>query len=276
MMRCFVTIAALLATAPFILAKAEDAAPANVEDAVTENKEEVDNIMKQLTIAMASEVIDERTFSVRDAAQKGKTLVRLGNVAPVERGSLTEEEYAEKVEAGKAALAKLVEKSMMLWKAAPAEHQPKEDEEDEDLDGKIVIADAWTVDGRHIPSLLTKEGHLISSPMYESEFAKDILSAAADEEKKDAYKKLEEALKESEAAKAAERKAQLEAQRVEEEAQDVEPIGLGGWIGIIVFVFLVVGALTNFGRADKKKVNLNRKRGLFEKLWAKIIVSKSC
>jgi len=255
---------------------AEDAPPANVEDAVTENKEEVDNIMKQLTIAMASEVIDERTFSVRDAAQKGKTLVRLGNVAPVERGSLTEEEYAEKVEAGKAALAKLVEKSMMLWKAAPEEHQPKEDEEDEDLDGKIVIADAWTVDGRHIPSLLTKEGHLISSPMYESEFAKDILSAAADEEKKDAYKKLEEALKESEAAKAAERKAQLEAQRVEEEAQDVEPIGLGGWIGIIVFVLLVVGALTNFGRADQKKVNLNRKRGLVEKLWAKVIVSKSC
>jgi len=276
MMRCFVTIAALLATAPFTVAMAEDAPPANVEDAVTENKEEVDNIMKQLTIAMASEVIDERTFSVRDTAQKGKTLVRLGNVAPVERGSLTEEEYAEKVEAGKAALAKLVEKSMMLWKAAPEEHQPKEDEEDEDLDGKIVIADAWTVDGRHIPSLLTKEGHLISSPMYESEFAKDILSAAADEEKKDAYKKLEEALKESEAAKAAERKAQLEAQRVEEEAQDVEPIGLGGWIGIIVFVLLVVGALTNFGRADQKKVNLNRKRGLVEKLWAKVIVSKSC
>jgi len=276
MMRCFVTIAALLATAPFTVAMAEDAPPANVEDAVTENKEEVDNIMKQLTIAMASEVIDERSFSVRDAAQKGKTLVRLGNVAPVERGSLTEEEYAEKVEAGKAALAKLVEKSMMLWKAAPDEHQPKEDEEDEDLDGKIVIADAWTVDGTHIPSLLTKEGHLISSPMYESKFAKDILSAAAAEEKKDAYKRLEEALKESEAAKATDRKAQLEAQRVEEEAQDVEPIGLGGWIGIIVFVLLVVGPLMNFGRADKKKVNLNRRRGLFEKLWAKVTVSKSC
>merc|ERR1719199_1458387 len=106
---------------------------------------------------------------------------------------------------------------MMLWKAAPEEHQPKDDDEDdEDLDGRIVIADAWTVDGRHIPSLLTKEGYLVASPVYESEFAKDILSAAADEEKKDAYKKLEEALKESEAAKAAERKAQQEAQRAEE------------------------------------------------------------
>merc|ERR1712166_1082046 len=105
---------------------------------------------------------------------------------------------------------------------------------------------------------------------------KDILSAAAAEEKKDAYKRLEEALKESEAAKAADRKAQLEAQRVEEEEQDVEPIGLGGWIGIIVFVLLVVGPLMNFGRADKKKVNLNRRRGLFEKLWAKVTVSKSC
>merc|ERR1719482_396966 len=118
---------------------------------------------------------------------------------------------------------------MMLWKAAPDEHQPKDDEEDEDLDGKIVVADAWTVDGRHIPSLLAKEGHLAASPMYESEFAKDILSAAADEEKKEAYKKLEEALKESEAAKAAERKAQQEAQRAEEEAEDAEPIGFGGW-----------------------------------------------
>jgi len=269
-MRRFVTIAALLATVPLTAVRAEDAAPAQTDDAATENKAEVDNIMKQLTIAMASEVIDERTFSVRDAAQKGKTLVRLGNVAPIEKGSLTEEEYAEKVEAGKAALAKLVEKSMMLWKAAPDEHQPKEDEEDEDLDGKIVIADAWTVDGRHIPSLLTKEGHLVASPMYESEFAKDILSAAADEEKKDAYKKLEEALKESEAAKAAERKAQQEAQRAEEEAEDVEPIGFGGWLGLVVLAVLVVGALTNFGREDKKKVNLNRKKGLFEKLWAKV------
>lgn len=206
---------------------------------------------------------------MRDASQKGMTLVRLGNVAPIEQGSLTDEEYAEKVEAGKAALAKLVEKSMMLWKPAPEEHQPNEDEEDEDMDGKVVIADAWTVDGKHIPSLLAKEGHLIASPVYESEFAKDILSAAADEEKKDAYKKLEEALKESEAAKAAERKAQQEAQMAEE-AADVEPIGFGGWVGLNVLAITVVGALTNFGRADKKKVNLNRKKGGFEKLWAKV------
>jgi len=199
MMRRFVTFATLFAMAPFMAVKAEDGAQAHAEDSATESKEEVDNIMKQLMIAMASEVMDKRTFSVRDAVQKGKTIVRFGNVPPIQEGSLTEEECAEKVEAGKAALAKLVEKSMMLWKVAPAEHQPKEDEEDEDLDGKIVIADAWTVDGMHIPSLLTKEGRLVASPMYESEFAKDILSAAADEEKKDAYKKLEEALKESEA-----------------------------------------------------------------------------
>merc|ERR1719326_1618784 len=130
---------------------------------------------------------------------------------------------------------------MMLWKAAPDEHQPKEDEEDEDLDGKIVIADAWTVDGRHIPSLLTKEGHLVASPMYESEFAKDILSAAADEEKREAYKKLEEALKESEAAKAAERAEQARAQQALEEAENTEPIGLAGWLGFAVVGVLVFG-----------------------------------
>jgi len=269
MMRRFAAIATLLATSAFIAVKAEDA-PVEDGGAAAESKEDVDNIMKQLTIAMASEVIDERTFAVRDTAQKGKTLIRLGNVAPIEKGSLTEEEYAEKVEAGKAALAKLVEKSMMLWKAAPEEHQPKEDEEDEDLDGKIVIADAWTVDGKHIPTALTNEGHLAAAPAYESEYAKDILSAAADVEKRDAYKKLEEALKESEAAKAAERKAQQQAQKAEEEAEDVEPIGFGGWLGLIVLTVLVVGALTNFGRTGNKKVNLNRKKGGFEKLWAKI------
>merc|ERR1719276_676547 len=259
-MMCFKLLVQLvLAVSLFDVVRGEDAAvDATAEADATGDKGDADNIMKQLTIAMASEVIDERTFSVRDAAQKGKTLVRLGNVAPIEKGSLTEEEYAEKVEAGKAALAKLVEKSMMLWKAAPNEHQPKEDEEDEDLDGKIVIADAWTVDGRHIPTMLTKEGHLAAAPVYESEFAKDILSAAADEEKRESYKKLEEALKESEAAKAAERKAQQAAQRAEEEAEDVEPIGFGGWLGLVVLAVLVVGALTNFGREDKKKVNLNR------------------
>merc|ERR1719276_560257 len=271
-MMCFKLLVQLvLAVSLFDVVRGEDAAvDATAEADATGDKGDADNIMKQLTIAMASEVIDERTFSVRDAAQKGKTLVRLGNVAPIEKGSLTEEEYAEKVEAGKAALAKLVEKSMMLWKAAPDEHQPKEEEEDEDLDGKIVIADAWTVDGRHIPTMLTKEGHLAAAPVYESEFAKDILSAAADEEKRESYKKLEEALKESEAAKAAERKAQQAAQKAEEEAKDITPIGIGGWIGVIVLSLLVVGALTNFGRADKKKVNLNRKKGGFEKLWAKV------
>jgi len=267
MMRRFAAIVALFAASSLTSSMGEDVAPAMDKD--VGKIEEVDNIMKHLTIAMASEVIDERTFTIRDAAQKGKTLIRLGNVAPIEKGSLTDEEYGEKVEAGKAALAKLVEKSMMLWKAAPDEHQPKAEDRDEDLDGKIIIAEAWTVDGHHIPTKLKNEGHLAASPMYESEFAQDILSAAADEEKRDAYKKLEEALKESEAAKAAERKAQQEAQKAEEEAQDIEPLGVGGWTGLTVPAFLILGALTNFGRPDAKKVNLNRKKGILEKFWVK-------
>lgn len=237
-------------------------------DAPAEEDDPTTNIMKQLTIAMASEVVDERTFAVRDAASKGRKLIRLGNVAPIEKGSLTDEEYQERVEAGKAALSKLVEKQMMLWKAAPEEFQPKV--EDDDLDGELIIADAWTVDGRHMPTLLKKEGHLVSAPAYESELAKDILSAAADEEKREAYKKLEEALKESEAAKAAQRAEDAAAQRALEEAENAEPIGLGGWIGLAVVALLVIGVFTNFGRADKKKVNLNRKKGLFEKLSGKL------
>jgi hypothetical protein len=257
----FAFVAVLLSWVHSEEAPAEPAEPAGEEDATT-------SLMKQLTIAMASEVVDERTFAVRDAASKGRKLIRLGNVAPIEKGSLTEEEYQERVEAGKAALSKLVEKQMMLWKAAPEEHQPKS--EDEDLDGELIIADAWTVDGRHMPTLLKKEGHLVASPMYESELAKDILSAAADEEKREAYKKLEEALKESEAAKAAQRAEEARAQQALEDAENAEPIGLGGWIGLGVVAILVVGVLTNFGRQDKKKVNLNRKKGLFEKLSGKL------
>merc|ERR1719247_3451430 len=122
-----------------------------------------------------------------------------------------------------------------------------------------VIADVWTIDGKHISSALKKEGHLEHVQEYESELGKDILTVAAEVEKKESYKKLEEALKESEKAKQEAAKA-ARAQQEQEEAQDVEGFGLAGWLGILMLLVFVVGAATNFGRPSNKKVNLNRKK----------------
>merc|ERR1712224_894838 len=123
---------------------------------------------------------------------------------------------------------------------------------------QTVIADAWTIDGRHITSMLTKAGHLTTDEKYKSELARDILSAEADEKKKDSYKKLEEALAES-------NKAKEEAE--EEEGEPVEPLGISGWIGILVVVATVGGALTNFGRPpSSKRTNPNKKRNFFQNI----------
>merc|ERR1719235_639849 len=103
---------------------------------------------------------------------------------------------------------------MVFWKEAPEEHQPPAEEGTT----PIMVADAWTIDGRHITSMLTKAGHLKADEKYKSEIVRDILSAEADEKKKDSYKKLEEALAES-------NKEKEEAQE-EEEEEPVEPLGI--------------------------------------------------
>merc|ERR1719389_1221270 len=195
------------------------------------------------------------TFMVRDTGSKGeKKHIRLGNVALPDKGSMSDAEYQEKLDEAKAALAAFVDKQMVFWKEAPAEHQP----ETAEGETPVMVADAWTIDGRHITSMLTKAGHLKADEKYKSEIARDILSAEADEKKKDSYKKLEEALAESN---------KEQAQAEEEEEEPVEPLGIGGWIGIAVIVITVVGAFTNFGRGStSKRVNPNKKRGFFQGL----------
>merc|ERR1719181_2680045 len=133
----------------------------------------------------------------------------------------------------------------------------------------VVIADVWTTDGRHVGNSLKKEGHLSDEQVYDTDLAKDILTVAAEEEKKESYKKLEEALKESEKAKQEAAKA-ARAQAEQEEAEETENIGLSGWTGVAMVSAIVVGAATNFGRPSNKKVNLNRKRGAFERFWMKL------
>merc|ERR1719453_1475184 len=182
------------------------------------------------------------TFMVRDTGSKGeKKHIRLGNVALPEKGSMSDAEYQEKLDEAKAALAAFVDKQMVFWKEAPEEHQPPQ------VEGEtpVMVADAWTIDGRHITSMLTKAGHLQADEKYKSELARDILSAEADEKKKDSYKKLEEALAQS-------NKEQEQAAE-EEEVEPVEPLGISGWIGIGVLIITVVGALTNFGRPRNNK-----------------------
>lgn len=264
-LRLPLALAVLLASVlPSAMLAAEDAA----EVAEGEEGDETKSLLKQLTISMVGEVVDERTFVVRDTAKNARTLVRLGNTAPLDRGDLDEAEHAKKLEAGKAFLSKMLEKQMIWYKAAPEEHQPKGEGDDE----KVVVADVWLIDGRHINSLAEKEGHVLHVEQYREELARDILTVEAESAKKQSYKDLEEALKESEAAKAKERAAkrqeELAAKKAEEEAG--EPLGLAGWFGVATLVIILVGAATNFGRESKKKINLNRKRGFFGRLWQKL------
>lgn len=244
------------------------AAPAAGEEDAGE-EDETKSLLKQLTISMVADVVDERTFAIRDTAKNARKLIRLGNTAAPERGDLDEAEHAKKIEAGKAFLAKLLEKQMIWYKAAPEEHQPPSSEEGED---QVVLADVWLIDGRHINSLAKKEGHLFQAEHYQEELARDILTAESEASKKQSYKELEEALKESEKAKAKERAEKEKQARAAKKAEEEkgEPLGFAGWMGIVVLLIIVVGAVTNFGRESKKKVNLNRKRGFFGRLWLKL------
>jgi endonuclease YncB( thermonuclease family) len=251
----------LFPTAP--LARAEESAAVTSADTVQEEEEEDETrkLLKQLTITLAEDVVDERTIAVRNAAKAGspRLLLRLGNTATPEGAA------PEKVVESKAYLSKLIAKQMIHYKAAADEYQP--------ASGETVVADVWIVGGRHVNSLLTKEGHLVHAEEYKEELARDILSAEAEETKKQSYKELEEALKESEAAKAKERKERAAAQKAAEKADQEkgEPIGLGGYAGLMILAIIVIGAVTNFGREDgKKKVNLNRKRSFMGKLWSKM------
>lgn len=232
--------------------------------------DETKALLKQLTIGMASEVVDERTFLIRDTSKGSKKQVhiRLGNTGAPAKEELDDGEYAEKTRVAKEALNKLVDKQMIWYKAAPDELQPPAPEDA--AEPTIILADVWSIDGKHLSSVLKKEGHLSHSEEYQSDLGKDILTAAAEEEKKDSYKKLEEALKESEKAKQEAAKAAAREAAAAQEADSVEGFGISGWLGLAVVGVLALGVATNFGRESKKRVNLNRKKGALERFWMKL------
>lgn len=235
--------------------------PTLAADAKVDGKEgkEVTDMLSQLTIAMSVEAINERTFTIRDSKPGSQQVnLRLGNAGPTPRGSLNDSQYAERVEVAKEALGKLVRNQLIHYKPAPIQ---------QDVYGAI-LADAWSSDGKHIVNFLKKEGHLSHEQVYETDLAKDILTVASEEEKKENNKKLEEALREShEAQREATKASQVQAEQKEAAA---EGLGLAGWIGIAMVAALAVGAATNFGKTSNKKVNLNRKRGLVESFWRKL------
>lgn len=237
--------------------------------AAEEESDPTRDLLKQLTIAML-DVVDERTVAIRPTSSKDKqhTHLRLGNVGPPPRGALSDSEYAEKVSAATAALAKLVDKQAVWYKAAPDAVQPPSS-----TDGSphIVIADLWSKGGSHVNTALKKEGHLTDVREYESDIAKDILGAAAKAGKEESQQKLNEALSEFAAAdKAAKAAAKAKAAEAEAEEAASEGFGMAGWLAIAILLALAVGVATNFGQPSKKRPNLNRKKGTLEQLWLKL------
>merc|ERR1712083_956861 len=95
--------------------------------------------------------------------------LRLGNVAPLDKAAMTEEEYAEKLEQGKGALKRVLTKQMVWYKAAAPEHQPAPIEGADGKPEQTVLGDIWTTEGKHINSLILKEGFVVPAQHYEEE-----------------------------------------------------------------------------------------------------------
>lgn len=236
-----------------------------VTDVAMESADVAKELISQLTLAMAAEVIDERTFAIRDATKGSKYVhLVLGNTGPTPRGSLEASDHEEKKKVAADALGKFVNKQMIWYKTAPDAVQSTNSS-----GTPVIFADVWSTDGRHIANFLKKEGHLSDEQLYDAELAKDIFSVAAEAEKKESYKKLEEALKENEKHKQEQAKA-ARAKEQEEEAAETESLGLSGWMATSMLLLIALGAATNFGRPSNKKANMNRKRGAWDRFWMKI------
>lgn len=262
--RAAALVLAVLSSSAFLAVADEEAEEAEAPGAgaAEAGTDETSNLLKELTISMVSDVVDAHSFVVHDTAAKGrkKLIMRLGNVATLKQAAnVDDEQYAAKREGAKAALEKMVAKQMIWWKAAPDAVQPPQTGENP------LIVDAWNIDGKHINGWLRKQGHLSSVEEYSHDLNKDILTAAADQEKKDSYKKLEEAMREQ--SKAAKEAALLmtAAEKVAEKAAKEEAdasMGFGGYVALVIVAILGVGVMTNFGRGnDKKKLAKHKPKG---------------
>lgn len=261
-----VTLLLALTLSPLYTVRADDEPAKGGDEAGKEGEEEDKGILSQLTITLGSDAVDERSFLIRDSDEVGKKkIIRLGNVKGHEESA---EGYEDKVDKGSKAFKAFVEKQMIFWKAFPDEYQTKE-MGGEKKDIPIIVADVWTIDGRHVNSNLAKAGHLVEDQVYESEHGKDILMADADAKKKDSYKELEEALKANNEAEKAKKNKRSDD---EDEDEVPEPLGFSGWVGLSVIGILFAGIFTNFGRGNQKKgrPGSTKKKGMFATLLGKI------
>lgn len=225
---------------------------------------EVEDLLAKLSVTMISEVIDPVTMVVREG---GRKLYKLGNAAVPDWSDLPAEDQKVRWNRSLAALEKAVNKQMVWWKAAAEEFQPPPGE------STVVVGDVWTIEGRHISSQLIASGHLVAVDHYQEELARDILSAEAEQQKKEQYRLLEEALRETaEEVKVKKPKSKPtgEGARADATQPDDGSLGFGGWIGLILLAITVIGAVLNFGRESKKRPNPNRKKGTLELFWNKL------
>merc|ERR1719221_2160858 len=111
---------------------------------------------------------------------------------------------------------------MVWYKPAAPEHQPAPTEGADGKPEDVVLGDIWTTEGRHINSLVLKEGHVVPAQHYEEELARDILQAESEKQKEQSYKDLEEAIKESEKEKA--KAAAAEKAEAKKRQQENEPV----------------------------------------------------
>merc|ERR1712012_872048 len=138
-----------------------------------------------------------------------------------------------------------VHKQMVFWKAGPDEHQPPAPAAGSKTP-QVIVGDVWQMDGKHINSLMAKEGHVDRDQQYQSELARDILTAESDAKKQESYKELERALKESEKEKQKVATEQKKKEAAKKQAKaDPNAIGVGGWIGLACIGSLILGAAFN-------------------------------
>lgn len=214
-------------------------------------------IMEQLTLGMVGDVVDERTFIIRDTSKRGNIKLRLGNVEPPSQGSLNDDSYAAKLATAKKELEALVGRQMVWWKAAPGGQEES---------SGVILGDAWLSDGKHVAGVLQAGGHLQAAAHYISEISGDILAAKTAKDRKAQYQKLADALKEDRGEPTV---FHPSATGTAPPVDQPSPFGAAVWTGLFLMVVLVaVGCLmaasqkaTGRGAAsaEKKKIKAKKK-----------------
>jgi len=187
----------------------------NPEDQLEEEKDSA-GIFKEVNITMVSQVLDGTSFTIKDQSNKPLTL-HVGAMVPGDPEASTEKLQA------------LLQRAMILYRPFPDDLQPG--------DGK-VHADVWTSEGLHIGKELVKNGAKPSG--VSTDYTKDILQVAAEEEKQKSYKELEKALGEqAKFEQAAAKELQAEEELIAAKKKDWLLI-LGAVLVVAMFIVPVV------------------------------------